>query len=116
MSQISHRHRNTAHASPAPHGPTRYRTPEESGMTMDLRTTPTSTALLRHANGVDTLETNSLCCAAAGIIAPLRVTAEALVPHEKLREAAAPNATLIAQHRPPAQPVQGYKRPSLEAA
>lgn len=66
-------------------------------------------ALLRAACGVDTLETNSLCCAAAGIIAPLSVTAEALIPHEKLREAATPDATLIAQNRPPAQPVVGYK-------
>lgn len=116
MSQISHHHRNTAHASPAPHGPTRYRTPEESGVKMDLRTTPTSTALLCNASGVDTLETNSLCCVAAGIIAPLSATAKARVPHEKLREAATPDATLIAQNHPPAQLAQGSKRPFLEAA
>ena len=85
-------------------------------MKMDLHTTQASTALLRTANRVDTTETNSLCCAAAGIIVPLSATAEALIPHEKLREAAAPNATLIAQNRPPAQLVQGYKRLSLEAA
>jgi hypothetical protein len=109
MSQISHHHRNTAHASPAPDGPTRYRTPEQRGMKMDQHTTQTSTALLCNANGVDTLETNSLCCAAAGIIAPLSATAEALIPHEKLREAATPVATLIAQNRPPAQLVEGYK-------
>jgi hypothetical protein len=81
-------------------------------MKMDLHTTQASTALLRTANRVDTLETNSLCCAAAGIIAPLRATAEALIPHEKLREAAPPDATLIAQNRPPAQPVVGYTSPS----
>ncbi|MNG16654.1 hypothetical protein D3C84_1005890 [compost metagenome] len=79
-------------------------------MKMDLHTTQTSTALLRNANGVDTLETNSLCCAAAGIIAPLRRTAEALTPHEKLREAATPDATLIAHNRPLAQPVAGCKQ------
>lgn len=81
-------------------------------MKMDLRTTQASTALLRTANGVDTLKTNSLCCAAAGIIAPLSATAEALIPHEKLREAATPDAPLIAQNRPPAQPVVGYTPPS----
>lgn len=108
MSRDSRHHRNTVHASPAPDGPTRYRTPEEGGMTMELHTTQTSTALLRNANGVEEPETNSLCCVAAGIIAPLSATAEALIPHEKLREAATPDATLIAQNRPPAQPVLGY--------
>ncbi|MHC8293860.1 hypothetical protein [Pseudomonas sp. LB3P58] len=77
-------------------------------MTMELHTTQTSTALLRNANSVDAPETNSLCCAAAGIIAPLHATAEALIPQEKLREAATPDATLFAQNRPPAQPVVGY--------
>ena len=77
-------------------------------MKIYLNTNKTSTALLRTANGVDTLETNSLCCAAAGIIAPPSATAEALIPHEKLREAAPLDATLIAQNRPPAQPVVGY--------
>ena len=85
-------------------------------MKMELQTTQTSTDLLRNANGVDAPETNSLCCAAAaaaaaaaaGIIAPLRATAEELIPHEKLREAATPDATLIAQNRPPAQPIVVY--------
>jgi hypothetical protein len=56
-------------------------------------------------------ETNSLCCAAAGITAPLSATAEAQTPHEKLRGAAATDAALIAQNRPLAQPVVGYKPP-----
>ncbi|SED79193.1 hypothetical protein SAMN04490185_4202 [Pseudomonas frederiksbergensis] len=115
MSQISNHHRHTAHASPALDGPTRYRTPEQSGMKMDQHTTQTSTALLYNANGVDTPETNSLCCAAAGIIAPLCATAEVLIPHEKLREAAIPDATLIAQNRPPAQPVVGYTRADFDS-
>ncbi|KJZ41762.1 hypothetical protein [Pseudomonas fluorescens] len=85
-------------------------------MKMDLHTTQASTALLRTANRVDTTETNSLCCAAAGSIVPLSATAEALIPHEKLREAAPPNATLIAQDRPPAQPVVGYTDTLMEAA
>ena len=66
-------------------------------------------ALLRAADGVDTLETKSLCCAATGIIAPLSVTAEALTPHEKLRGAALADATLNAQERPLAQPALGGK-------
>ena len=77
-------------------------------MKMDQNTTQTSTALLRNSTGVDTLETNSLCCAAAGIITPLSATAEALIPHEKLRGAALTDATLNAQERPPAQPAMGY--------
>ncbi|MGA8134474.1 MAG: hypothetical protein WCA48_10035 [Pseudomonas gingeri] len=81
-------------------------------MKTDLHTTRTSTALLCNANSVDAPETNSLCCAAAGIIAPVSATADALIPHEKLREAAAPDATLSAQNRPPAQPVVGYTNAS----
>ncbi|WP_250212097.1 hypothetical protein [Pseudomonas fluorescens] len=67
-------------------------------------------ALLRAARGVDTLEPNSLYCAAADIIAPSSATAEALIPHEKLRGAALADATLNAQERPLAQPVVGYKQ------
>ncbi|WP_223526661.1 hypothetical protein [Pseudomonas sp. BF-B-26] len=78
-------------------------------MKMDLHTTQASTALLCNANDVDTQKTKSLCCAAAGITASISATAEALIPHEKLREAATPDATLIAQNCPPAQPVVGYK-------
>jgi hypothetical protein len=60
---------------------------------------------------LDAQERNSLCCGAAGITAPLRTTTEALIPHEKLREAASPNASLTAQNGPLAQPVVGYTRP-----
>ena len=80
MKRAPHRHPHTANASPAPDGPTGYRTPEESGMKMEQNTTETSTALLRNAIGVDAPETNSLCCAAAGIIDPPTSTAEALIP------------------------------------
>lgn len=69
-------------------------------------------ALLRDTNGVDTLETNSLCCAAAGIIALSSATAGALIPHGKLRRAALADATLNAQERPLAQPAVGYTRTS----
>lgn len=66
-------------------------------------------ALLRTANGGDTLETDSLCCSAAGIIAPPSATTEALIPHEKLRGALPADATLNAQERPLAQPAVGYE-------
>jgi hypothetical protein len=76
-------------------------------MKMEQNAPQTSTALLRNASGVDAPETNSLCCAAAGIIAPLSATAEALIPYEKLREAATADTTLIAPNCLPAQPVVG---------
>lgn len=115
MSEIrpqSSTHRNPANAPLAADEPTRTRTSEESGMQKDRHTNQSTTALPRKETSVDTLETNSLCCAAAGIIAPSSSSTEALIPHEKLREAATPNATLNAQNRPPAQPAEGYKHPS----
>lgn len=114
MSQVysqSHTHRNTAHASPTADEPTRNRTSEESGMQKDQHNTQSPTALLREEASVYTLETSSLCCAAAGIIAPSSSTTEAHIPHEKLREAATPNATLTAQNRPPAQLAVRYTHP-----
>jgi len=107
----SNTHRDTAYASPAADEPTRNRTSEESGVQMDQRNTQSTTALLCEEVSVDTLETNSLCCAAAGTIDPISSTTKALIPHEKLREAATPNATLNAQNRPPAQPAVGYTHP-----
>lgn len=103
--------RYTAHALPAADEPTRNQTSEESGMQKDRHNTQSTTALLCKETGVATLETNSLCCEAAGIIASSSCTTEALIPHKKLREAAAPNATLTAQNRPPAQPAVGYTHP-----
>lgn len=85
-------------------------------MTYSQDKTRVQAALLRNDSGIDTPVKNSLCCAAAGIIASSSATAEALIPHEKLRGAATPNATLIAQNRQPAQPVAGWKRHSSEAA
>jgi len=108
-------HRNPANAPSAAEAPTRTHTSEESGMQMDQHDTQSATALLRKETSVNTLETNSLCCAAAGIIAPSSSTTEALLPHEKLREAAKPNATLIAQNRPLAQPAVGYTHPDSNA-
>ena len=117
MSEIrpqSSNHRNPANAPSAAEAPKRTRTSEESGMQKDQHTSQSPTALLCEEARVNTLETNSLCCEAAGIIAPSSSTTEALIPHEKLREAATPNATLIAQNCPPAQPVVGYPAPSAE--
>ena len=71
-------------------------------------------ALLRNANGIDTLVKNSLCCAAAGITKAFRATAGVLIPHIKLREAAHLDAPLNAQNRPPAQPVLGYTHPGTD--
>ncbi|NWD04070.1 hypothetical protein [Pseudomonas gingeri] len=71
-------------------------------------------ALLRINSRIATPVTNS-CCEAASIIAPLSATTEGLVPHEKLREAATPKASLIALDRPPAQPAKGYKHPTSTA-
>ncbi len=113
MSEIrpqSSNHRNPANAPSAADAPTRTQITEGSGMQMDQQDTQSTTALLRKEISVDTLEKKSLCCEAAGIIASSSSTTEALIPHEKLREAAAPNATLIAQKRPPAQPVVGGKQ------
>ena len=81
-------------------------------MKMEQNTSQTSTDLLRNTNSVAAPETKSLCCAAAGIIASSSATAEALIPHEKLRGAALADATLNAQERPLAQPVVGYTPPS----
>ncbi|WP_460095887.1 hypothetical protein [Pseudomonas sp. S3_C01] len=77
-------------------------------MKHEQNNTQTQSALLRSASWVDAPVNNSLCCAAAGITASFQASAEALIPHERLRRAAAPEATLIAQHRPPAQPALGY--------
>jgi len=80
-------------------------------MTHSQSSIQAQTALLRHASGIDTLVKNSLCCAAAGITALARSsTTEARIPHEKLRGAATPGATLNAQSGPPAQPVVGYQQ------
>lgn len=69
-------------------------------------------ASLREASSIDEQKTKSLCCEAAGIIHPFSSPAEALIPHDKLREAAPVDATLIAKNRPHAQPAEGYTHPS----
>ncbi len=83
-------------------------TPEKSGMQAEQIHHQGKAALLCNASRIAAPVNNSLCCAAAGITALCCSTTEALTPHEKLREAANPDATLIAQIRPPAQLVEGY--------
>ncbi|WP_024692770.1 hypothetical protein [Pseudomonas syringae] len=82
---------------------------EESGSDRSQTDHQPQAALLRNSSWSTTQKTNSLCCTAAGITALPSSTTEAPVPHEKLREAATHDATLIAQNRPPAQPVVGGK-------
>lgn len=78
-------------------------------MTHSQSSIQAQTALLRHASGIDTLVKNSPCCAAAGITALARSSTEERIPHEKLRGAATPGATLNAQSGPLAQPMVGYQ-------
>ncbi|MFC3944320.1 hypothetical protein [Pseudomonas gingeri] len=80
-------------------------------MTHAQDTTQAQAALLRNDSGIAAPVTDS-CCEAASIIDPLSTTTEGLVPHEKLREAATPKASLIALDRPPAQPAKGYTHPA----
>lgn len=74
-----------------------------------IEATPASLCEIR---AVDAQKTKSLCCEAAGIIPPFSSSAEALIPHDKLREAAPVDGTLIAKNRPYAQPAEGYTHPS----
>ena len=69
-------------------------------------------ASIRDADCIDAKKTESLCCEAAGIINTVSSSAEAPIPHDKLREAAPVDATLIANTRPPAQPAEGYTHTS----
>ncbi|WP_447902733.1 hypothetical protein [Pseudomonas serbica] len=76
----------------------------KTGKRFDLNGPNTKTRL-------DAQEKKSLCCAAVGITTPSSSATEALIPHEKLREAASPDASLTAQNGPLAQPVVGYTHP-----
>ncbi|WP_313731322.1 hypothetical protein [Pseudomonas sp.] len=82
-----------------------------------MEATPASLCGVRD---VDAQKTKSICCEAAGIIPPCSSATEAQIPHDKLREAAPVDGTLIAKKRPHAQPVEGYTHPSaascIEAA
>lgn len=100
--------------------PPQVLTPEGSGHATAQDSSEATPASLREVRVVDAQKTKSLCCEAAGIIPPISSPAEALIPHDKLREAPPADATLIAKNRPHAQPAVGYTHPSaascIEAA
>ncbi|AAN68638.1 MULTISPECIES: hypothetical protein [Pseudomonas] len=100
--------------------PPQVLTPEGSGHATAQDSSEATPASLREVRVVEAQKTKSLCCEAAGIIPPISSPAEALIPHNKLREAPPADATLIAKSRPHAQPAVGYTHPSaascIEAA
>ncbi|MFG0862586.1 hypothetical protein [Pseudomonas sp. CJQ_13] len=100
--------------------PPQVLTPEGSGHATAQDSSEATPASLREFRVVDAQKTKSLCCEAAGIIPPISSPVEALIPHDKLREAPTADATLIAKNRPHAQPAVGYTHPSaascIEAA
>lgn len=79
-------------------------TSEESGAQPQQIRRQDESALHCNASSIATPVNNSLCCAAAGITASSSATADALIPHEKLRGAELADATLLAQKRLFAQP------------
>lgn len=87
-------------------------TTEGSGHATQQEFIEAAPASLREVHAVDAQKTKSLCCEAAGIIPTFSSPAEALIPHDKLRQAAPVDGTLIAKNRPHAQPAMGYKHPS----
>ncbi|WP_144180316.1 MULTISPECIES: hypothetical protein [unclassified Pseudomonas] len=87
-------------------------TSEGSGHATQQELIEATPASLSEIRAVDAQKTKSLCCEAAGIIPPFSSPAGALIPHNKLREAAPADATLIAKNRPHAQPAEGYTPPS----
>lgn len=105
----------TAHTRAIAPGQTPIQTSEESGRARDQVNATRTPALLREAAGVDPQETKSLCCAAAGIIPTLNAHSDSHAPHDRLRQAAPADATLIASYRPHAQPAKGYRHLSFFA-
>ncbi|WP_190306041.1 hypothetical protein [Pseudomonas oryziphila] len=97
------------HARAIAPGQTPIQPPEESGYACDQVNATRTPALLRKAAGVDAQKTKSLCCVAAGIISTLNAPADPQIPHDRLRQAAPADATLIAPDRPHAQLAKGYK-------
>jgi len=102
----------TGHSRPGALASPQIWNSEGSGHELVRGLTDATLASLREIPSIDAQKTKSLCCEAAGIIHPLSDPAEALIPHDKLREAAPADATLIAKDRPHAQPAEGYTHPS----
>lgn len=92
--------------------PPQRSTPEGSWHARAQESIEATPASLREVRVVDAQKTESLCCEAAGIIPPFNSPTEGLIPHDKLREAAPADATLIAKNRPHAQPAEGYTHSS----
>lgn len=99
------------HAHAIAPGQTPTQTPEESGHARPQVNATRTPALLREAAGVDAQKTKSHCCVAAGIISTLNAPADLQIPHDRLRQAALADATLIASDRPHAQLAKGYTPP-----
>ncbi|MCO7519154.1 MULTISPECIES: hypothetical protein [unclassified Pseudomonas] len=89
-------------------GQTPTQTSEESGYAGNQVNATRAPALLREAAGVDAQKTKSLCCVAAGIISTLSAPTDLQIPHDRLRQAAPADATLLASDRPHAQLAKGY--------
>ncbi|MCE1058514.1 hypothetical protein LU646_11570 [Pseudomonas alloputida] len=102
----------TGHSRPSALASPQIWTSEGSEHLLVRGLTDATLASLRETASIDAQKTKSLCCEAAGIIHPLSSPAEALTPHDKLREAAPADATLIAKDHPHAQPAEGYTHPS----
>ncbi|MGB5957680.1 hypothetical protein [Pseudomonas sp.] len=100
------------HSCPAALASPQISTSEGSEHVLVQGLTDAALASLRDTCSINAQKTKSLCCEAAGIIHPLSSPAEALIPHDKLREAAPVDGTLIAKNRPHAQPAEGYTYPS----
>lgn len=94
---------------------TPIQTSEKSGLALHQVRTTRPPALLRDAAGVDAQKTKSLCCAAAGIISPISELTDSQIPHDRLRQAAPTDTTLVASVRPHAQPAKGYTHLSFFA-
>ncbi|WP_256216358.1 hypothetical protein [Pseudomonas sp. NBRC 111142] len=105
----------TGHTRAIAPGQTPIQTSEESGRPRDQVNATRTPALLREAAGVVAQETKSLCCAAAGNIPTLNAHSDSHAPHDRLRQATPADATLIASHRPHAQPAKGYTHLSFFA-
>lgn len=96
------------HAPAIAPGQTSIQTSEKSGLALHQVSATRTPALLRDAAGVDAQKPKSLCCAAAGIISDLSAPTDSQIPHDRLRQAAPAETTLIASGRPHAQPAKGY--------
>lgn len=102
------------HARVIAPGQTPIQTSEKSGHARHQVSATRTPALLRDTADVDAQKTKSPCCA-AGIISPISAPTDSQIPHDRLRQAAPTDTTLIASVRPHAQPAKGYTHLSFFA-